>query len=399
MNIAVIGLGHAGLPLAAVITDSGYNVTGIDTDKKLCDKINNKINPYPDEPELKELLKKHGGKNLIATTDYKDAKKCVFYIILVPVTINDLNEIDFSNLIKALSNIGRYCLKKEDCVVLETTVPPGTTETLVKKLLEKHSGLKFGDFYIAYSPERIMTGVSIQRLKNFPKIISGLDINSTNISYNVYKNFIPYLSTVSTPQVAEFTKIIEGCYRFVNIALANELYKIASDLDIDFFESQKAANNIFCHILNPSTGVGGHCIPVYPWFLINKIIKTTDINPFLLKESDKVNKSMIDFFCLKIYHFCNNIHIENHKKIRVCVTGISFREGIKSIYRSTNVDLIKHLKSYGINVFVYDELFTRKEIEDMGFSYLDPEEADVVFNPFNLTLCLKNKKFVDKQKG
>jgi len=386
MKIAVIGLGKAGLPLAAIIADAGFDVIGVDLDEKRCKQINARDNPIPEEVGLDKLIKKHGGKKLIATSVYSDAKDCTFFIVIVPLLIDEHNNADFSLMEKAFRNIGKL-LKRRDCVVLETTVPPGTTETLVKDWLETVSGLSFGDFYLACSPERIMTGYSISRLKEFPKIIGGVNPISGKKAYDVYRHFIGKLSLVSSSRVAEFVKVIEGCYRFTNIALANELYKIAHELDIDFFESQKAANHDFCHIHLPSTGVGGHCIPVYPWFLIKQMQKQKNKEyTTLLNASHKVNDEMIEFFANRIIQECRNID-KPLKKVRICINGITFRKGVKSTYKSRNIALARYLQKLGMNVFVYDELYTKQEIERMNLSYLIPQDADAVFNPFTLKIC------------
>jgi UDP-N-acetyl-D-mannosaminuronic acid dehydrogenase len=387
MKIAVIGLGKAGLPLAAVIADAGLGVIGIDLDGERCRQINAGRNPIPEETGLDKLIKKYGGKKLVATSKYCDAKDCTFYIVIVPLFIDEQNNADFSLLETAFRNVGKL-LKKSDCIVLETTVPPGTTETKVKTWLEQESGLNVGDFYLAYSPERIMTGYSISRLKEFPKIIGGVNATSGKKAYEVYKQFIGSLSMVSSARVAEFVKVIEGCYRFTNIALANELYKIADELDLDFFEAQKAANHEFCHIHLPSTGVGGHCIPVYPWFLIKQMRKQKK-NSYttVLTASHKVNEEMIEFFADRIIQECKNFD-KPLQKIRICITGVSFRKGVKSIYKSRNIALAKHLKKLGMDVYVFDELYHKKEIEQMNLAFLSPKEADVLFDPFTLKLTI-----------
>ena len=172
MKLAVIGLGKAGLPLAAVIADSGMEVVGVDIDAEKCALINSAKNPIPEEPGLKELISKHGGKELIATSRYEDAATCTVFIVLVPLFLDEQSTPDFSILESAFRNVGRI-LKRGDLVVLETTVPPMTTETLVKSWLENESGLSLdtGDFYLAHSPERIMTGYSLSRLRKFPKVL------------------------------------------------------------------------------------------------------------------------------------------------------------------------------------------------------------------------------------
>ena len=172
------------------------------------------------------------------------------------------NNSDFSILENAFRNVGKI-LKKRDLVVLETSVPPMTTEKRVRQWLEEESGLELesesGEFYLAHSPERIMTGYSISRLKEFPKLVSGVNGESGMKAFEIYKGFIPNLHLVSSARVAEFIKLIEGCYRDVNICMANELLKIADELGIDFYEAKEYANHEYCQIHLPSTGVGRHC--------------------------------------------------------------------------------------------------------------------------------------------
>lgn len=381
--ISVVGLGRAGLPLAAVIADSGFKVIGVDIDKKKCEMINKGINPISEELGLDELIRKHGGKNLIATPKYEDAKDCNVYIIIVPLFVDENYNPDFSVLERAIRSVGRI-LKKGDLVVLETTVPPMTTETLVKRWLEEESGLKLGDFYLAYSPERIMTGYSISRLREFPKVIGGVDEESGRKAFEIYRKFIPNLHLVSAARVAEFIKLMEGCYRDVNIALANELFKIANELGIDFYEAREYANHEYCHIHLPSTGVGGHCIPVYPWFLIKEMEKKEKFDYVkLLRTAREINDEMINYWAEKIILECLKVN-KPIKDVKICIKGITFRKGVKELYHSRNLALAKLLMKKGLNVFVYDELFSRDEVEKMGLRWIEPDEADIVFDCFEL---------------
>lgn len=383
--ISVVGLGRAGLPLAAVIADSGFKVIGVDIDKKKCEMINKGINPISEELGLDELIRKHGGKNLIATPKYEDAKDCNVYIIIVPLFVDENYNPDFSVLEGAIRSVGRI-LKKGDLVVLETTVPPMTTETLVKRWLEEESELKLGDFYLAYSPERIMTGYSISRLREFPKVIGGVDEESGRKAFEIYRKFIPNLHLVSAARVAEFIKLMEGCYRDVNIALANELFKIANELGIDFYEAREYANHEYCHIHLPSTGVGGHCIPVYPWFLIKEMEKKEKFDYVkLLRTAREINDEMINYWAEKIILECLKVN-KPIKDVKICIKGITFRKGIKELYHSRNLALAKLLMKKGLNVFVYDELFSRDEVEKMGLRWIEPDEADIVFDCFELRM-------------
>jgi UDP-N-acetyl-D-mannosaminuronic acid dehydrogenase len=385
MRIGVIGLGMAGLPLACIAAEKGFDVVGVDVDERRCREINKGVNPIPEEPKLAELLVKHGGKDLLATSNYQDAKDCGFYSVIVPLFIDEKHSPDFTSLKNAFTNLGKI-LKKGDCVVLETTVPPGTTETKVLEWLEKASGLRLGEFYLAHSPERIMTGYSISRLNEFPKVIGGVSTESGQKAYAVYQRFIGNLTLVSSARVAEFVKVMEGCYRNANIALANELFKIADELDIDFYEARSAANHRFCDIHLPSTGVGGHCIPVYPWFLINEMEKRNkNKDSLLLKTSAVVNDEMIQYWADKIIERCKSLD-KPLDAVKICVQGISFRKGVKSLYYSRNLALVKLLQDKGLDVYVSDPLLSQEEIEEMGLNFIHPSKADVVFDAFNLEI-------------
>jgi UDP-N-acetyl-D-mannosaminuronic acid dehydrogenase len=282
----------------------------VDIDERRCEAINSGKNPIPEEAGLDELIKEHGGNNLITTPRYEDAAGCTVFIIIVPLFVDDHYNPDFSILENAFRNVGKL-LKKQDLVLLETTVPPMTTETLVKVWLEEESGLslKLGEFYLAHSPERIMTGYSISRLRAFPKVIGGVDKESGLKAYEVYKKFIPNLHLVSNARTAEFIKIIEGCYRDVNIGLANEIFKIGNELEVDFYEAREYANHDYCHIHLPSTGVGGHCIPVYPWFLIKEMEKKEKFGyTRLLKTAREINDEMVGYWAEKVISECLRIN-------------------------------------------------------------------------------------------
>jgi len=231
-----------------------------------------------------------------------------------------------------------------------------------------------------------MTGYSISRLKEFTKIIGGADKQSGKKSYEVYKKFIPNLHLVSNARTAEFIKIIEGCYRDVNISLANELFKIAGENGIDFYEARNFANHEYCHIHLPSTGVGGHCIPVYPWFLIKEMESKEKFDHVrVLKNAREANDEMINYWSEKILLECMKIN-KPLSKIKMCIRGITFREGVKEIYHSRNLALAKLLQKKGLDVGVFDEMFGKEEIEKLGLKWREVNDADIVFDVFNLKI-------------
>ncbi|MDD4651481.1 MAG: nucleotide sugar dehydrogenase [Methanothrix sp.] len=383
-KIAVIGLGNAGLPLAAVIADSGITVTGVDINEERCRRINRGDNPIPEEAGLEELIKAHGGKRLVATPRFEDARRCQTFIVIVPVFVDSGNNPDFSIMKEALFSLGRI-LKKGDLVVLETTFPPGTTEGVAQNWLIESSGLAGIDFFLAYSPERIMTGYSISRLREFPKVIGGRDEESGMLAYQVYSKFICNLHLVSSARVAEMIKVMEGCYRDVNIALANELFKICRKLGVDFFEARENANHQFCQIHLPSTGVGGHCIPVYPWFLIKEMEKREHFgNCSLLRASREINDEMICYWAERIIQECLKIN-KPLSSIKICIKGITFRAGVKEFYHSRNLGLARLLMEKGLDTYVYDPLLSESDVRAKGLRYIDPKMADLLFDPFRLT--------------
>jgi UDP-N-acetyl-D-mannosaminuronic acid dehydrogenase len=379
MKISVIGLGKAGLPLAAVIADSGLEVLGIDLDQNRVDMINSGKNPIPEEPGLKEIIKKHGGNNLKATTDPSEAaKSCNVHIVIVPLFIDENKKPDFSIIKSAFKNLAKG-LKKEDVVVLETTVPVGTTENLVKKTLEKGSGLKAGiDFYLAYSPERIMTGYSVSRYKEFPKLVGGINKESTDKAFDIYKKFSNPIK-VSDAKTAELAKVAEGTYRDVNIALANELFKVSEHYNIDFWEMREATKHEFCSIHEPGN-VGGHCIPIYPWFLINEL----DVP--LIKTAREVNDSMVDYYIQKI---------EKIGGKKIGIVGLSYREGVKEKAYSRSIAMIQSLKKRGYEVYGLDPLYSKEETKnEFVVDYLED------FNKMDVILLMnKEIKYKDKLKS
>jgi UDP-N-acetyl-D-mannosaminuronic acid dehydrogenase len=361
----------------------------VDVNKERCQLINQGINPIPQESGLEELIRLHGGKALVDTANFEDAKLCNVFIVIVPVFVDQNFNPDFSIMEDAIHSVGRI-LKEGDLVVVETTFPPGTTDALVRQWLMESSSLKAGDFYLAYSPERIMTGYSISRLREFPKVIGGTDEESGFRAYKVYKKFISNLQLVSSSKVAEMIKVMEGCYEgHVNICLANELFKISESLGVDFFEARENANHRYCHIHLPSTGVGGHCIPVYPWFLIKEMEKREKFSHArLLRTSREINDEMIQYWAERIILSALKIN-KPLGQLKICIRGITFRAGVKEFYHSRNIALAKLLMEKGLNTFVFDDLLSEQEVESKGFRYIRPEEADLVFDCFHLQFEIK----------
>lgn len=386
-KINVIWLGKAGLPLAAHITRKWVLVTWIDIDQNRCDLINNGWNPIPEEEWLSELLKTHGWTNLYATSDWSKTTDGNVFIVIVPLFIDQHNNPDYS-IVDIVSKSIWENLKKWDTVIFETTFPPTTTETRLKDIIEKNSWLiEWTDFYLGYSPERIMTWVSLSRFEEFPKVIGWVSDISSDIVYDIYSQFIPNLNKVKNSKTAEYIKVIEGCYRDTNIALANELFKIAEEMNIDFYEAREFANHQFCNIHTPSTWVWGHCIPVYPHFLIKKMeAKNKESYRTLLNTSRDVNEDMINYWSEKIVLKALEIN-KPLKEVSILIKGITYRKWVKELYHSRNFALAKLLKEKWLKLFIFDEMYSEDEINNLWFQYW--KNGDIEFNCFSLKI---NKK-------
>lgn len=356
-KISVIGVGKAGLPLASVIAESGLQVIGVGRNQDRINSLNKKHNPIPEETGLSDLMNKNVGNNLVFTADAVQASKDTqVHVIIVPLFIDDKKQPDFSNMEEASTNIAKG-LKKGDIVVLETTVPVGTTQKIIKPILEKISGLKAGkDFHLGFSPERMMTGYAISRYKEVPKVVGGINPEATHQIAEFYRKFCSTVVEVSSIETAEMTKIGEGVYRDVNIALANELFKICENNNIDFWEMQKAAQTFACHLHEPGN-VGGHCIPVYPWFLINNF----DVP--LIEKARHMNDDMVEYYKDKVAKIAS--------KGKVLVVGLSFREGVKETAYTRSIPFVKTLEKNGFAVSVFDPLYNKQEVEKYGLQYSD----------------------------
>jgi nucleotide sugar dehydrogenase len=271
VKIAVIGLGRVGLPLASTLADAGFEVIGIDINEKVAALTNDGISYFKDEIGLQDLVEKNvkNGK-LRATLEVGSAEKCDLVIITVPTLITEENEPDIEAVKAAARAIAKF--SKGKVIVLESTVPPFTTQNL-GKIIQERSGLKVGeDFGLVYSPERVRAPQVLKDLRTYPKIVGGINERSTFIVSEVYSAFAPSIIKMSSPEAAEIEKVVENTQRDVNIAFANELAKICEVYGADVFEVTKAANSQpFCKILSPGCGVGGHCIPIDPYYLIKDV--------------------------------------------------------------------------------------------------------------------------------
>ena len=346
VKISVIGLGRVGLPLAVTLADCGFDTLGIDINEELVEKINRGESPFEDEVGLKELLKRNVGEGRLTATVSLEERD--FNIITVPTLIRG-EEPD----IDAVYAVAGEIRKPMDKVfVLESTVPPLTTERF-GEIVAKKTGYKAGkDFGLAYSPERVQAPQVLRDLKTYPKIVGGIDEKSGFIVSEVYSCFAPGIIKVSSPLVAEIDKIIENAHRDLNIAFANELAMICEIYGIDVYEIIKTANSQpYCNILNPGL-VGGHCIPMDPYYILSEV-ERRGYTANLIKEARRINEAMAN-------HVAGMVEGE-----KVTILGLSFKPDIKAFEHSHTLKLIDALraKSHEHEIVVHDPFLGDEEFD------------------------------------
>ena len=366
LTIAVFGQGKMGLPISVVFLNAGYKVIGVDINQTLVDNLNRGITPDIREPGVEEGIKSAiESKKYRATLSIEEALRgSDIIVIIIPIILDDNHIPNLSPLTELMERIGQN-LQKGHLVIQETTLPVGTTENVLLPILEIHSGLTAGsDFGLGFSPERTYTGKVLEDITdNYPKIIGGINVKTTERMALFYKSFVERgVIKMSSPKAAEAAKVFKGVFRDINIAIANELSKIAEKLEIDYYEVRDAVNSEPSgNLLLPGAGVGGHCIPVYPHFLIQSA-KNLGIKPTLITAGRDVNTSMPQFIVEKIEQSLENIG-KNLNESKIALLGLSYRGNVKEHRYSPTLDIIKLLKELQVDVYLHDPLYNLEEIQ------------------------------------
>jgi nucleotide sugar dehydrogenase len=343
-KIAVYGLGHVGSPLASVWLRAGAHVIGVDKSPRVLENARKGRTHVP-EPGVNEAFTKGVKEKRFYLYDdpVKAAQDSYLKMICVPVLLTDSFAADLGTIRQVASSIGRG-MKKGDVVSLNPTVPPGTSEDVILPILEKESGLKVEkDFYMLYNPERIFEGRAILDIEeSYPAVIAGAGPKSLEIGEKLYSLvFKKGVIRMSAMRIAETEKLLEGVYRDVNIALANEMAKFCESVGVDFWEARQAANSQpFCHIHKPGAGVGGACIPVYPqFFLYTADIKKVECN--IARLGRNVNDSMPAYCVDQAVRLLDGIDISQSI---VALLGLAFRGGVSDTRLSPTYRVIEELK-------------------------------------------------------
>jgi nucleotide sugar dehydrogenase len=354
-RVAVVGAGKMGLPLAAQFASHGWRVTAVDVQQAVVDSINAGESHVGEEPGLAELVRTaHAGGRLRATTDGEAAaREADVVVLIVPVMLDDEQRPDYRYMDAAVESIGPG-VHEGSLVIFETTLPVGDTRNRFAPRLEALSGLRADeDFFVAFSPERLYSGAALRNLATYPKLVGGIGASSTARAATFYDAVLDTeVVAMSKAEAAEFSKLADTTYRDVNIALANEFARYAERVGVDIHEVIAGANSQpYSHIHQPGLGVGGHCIPVYPHFLLSRAPELE-----LVALARRTNDGQVGAAIRVLKQELGGL-----EGVPILVLGLTYRHGVKELAYSRALPLIERLTHQGAVVSAYDPLLTPAE--------------------------------------
>jgi UDP-N-acetyl-D-glucosamine dehydrogenase len=369
MKIGIVGLGYVGLPLAVAFAEAGHEIVGLDTDSRKVEALNEGRSYVEDVPHdalapLRERLR--------ATASYADLASCDAVIICVPTPLTSAREPDLTYLLDAGAGLSRE-LHAGQLVVLESTTYPGTTRERLLPILEE-SGLAVGrDFHLAFSPERIDPGRTDYTVRTTPKLVGGMTDACTERARALYAEICETVVVLSSPETAELSKLLENIFRSVNIALVNELAQLCDRLGIDVWEVvEAAATKPFGFMrFDPGPGMGGHCLPVDPFYLAFKA-RERDFYPEFIELAGKVNQAQPAFCAERIQRALNDAG-KPVKDSSILLLGVSYKAGIGDTRESPALKLIDLLRELGGDVSYHDP--HAAELAGHGLRSTDLDEA------------------------
>ncbi len=376
--VGVVGLGYVGLPLAVEKAKAGFKTIGFDVQPQKVDMVNVGHNYIGDvvDSDLKELAEKG---MLSATTDFSFVKDVDFIAICVPTPLDSHQQPDISYVKASSEEVAKY-LKRETMVVLESTTYPGTTEDLIKPILEEGSGLKCGeDFYLGFSPERVDPGNLIYKTKNTPKVVGAIGEDATEVIAAMYRAVLDGdVFTVSSPAVAEMEKILENTYRNVNIGLVNELAMLCNKMGINFWEVVEAAKSkpYGFQAFYPGPGLGGHCIPLDPYYLSWKA-REYGFHTSMIESSMMINDRMPEY-CVERAREILNRDKKALNGARILALGVAYKQDIDDYRESPALKVIDLLNKEGAGVDYYDPFISDYKFNGEKFKGLNSIDADML---------------------
>jgi nucleotide sugar dehydrogenase len=369
LTVGVVGLGWMGLPTACLYADAGAQVVGADMNPRVVDRVN-KGDPPIDETGLPAMLKKaiKSGKFSATTNTEEAAEKSDILFIVVPTMIDRQKRADYSAVEDACVSIGKG-LQAGSLVIFQSTCGPGVTERVVKGTLEKYSGLTVGHgFGLAYSPIRAMGGRALQDIQTYKKVVGATDPRSLEAACAAISVIVKgELIRVRDISTAELSKLFETIYRDVNISLANEFALLCEEVGVDYSEAARAANSQpYSHLHSTGAGVGGHCLPIYPYLLQTEAY-TLDTKLRLVMDGRKIN-DLMPRHVVKLASDGMRVCGRSLKRAKVVILGISYRPNVKETRFSPSLELASILKKRGARVVAFDPMFTASEMEALGIA-------------------------------
>lgn len=352
-TLGVVGLGYVGLPLAVEKAKAGFKTIGFDVQKSKVEMVNAGKNYIGDvvNEDLQEIVK---SGFLLATTDFSQVAKADCICICVPTPLDEHQQPDIRYVKASAESIVPY-MHKDMLIVLESTTYPGTTEELLKPILER-SGLKCGEeFFLAFSPERVDPGNLIYKTKNTPKVVGGITSKCTDVAATLYESILKApIHRVSSPAVAEMEKILENTYRNVNIGLVNELAILCNKMGIDIWEVIEAAKSkpYGFQAFYPGPGLGGHCIPLDPYYLSWKA-REYGFHTSMIESSMMINDRMPEY-CVERASKILNRYGKAMNGSRILVLGVAYKQNIDDYRESPAIRVIDELEKYGAEVVFFD---------------------------------------------
>jgi nucleotide sugar dehydrogenase len=368
-TVAVVGLGKIGLPLAVQYARQGRRVIGCDSDPAVVETVNAGKSHVQEEPGLAtEVARLVEMGVLSARVDTREAvRQAEVVVVIVPVAVDGRHEVNFQAIDAASRAVGAG-LQPGTLVIYETTLPVGATAVRLREILERASHLRAGrDFHLAYSPERVSSGSIFRDLRIYPKVVGGIDEQSAAAAVAFYRSVLDAeIITMASADEAEFVKLIETTYRDVNIALANEYARCADAHGLDVAAAIRAANTQpYSHIHSPGVGVGGHCIPVYPYFLLAGVEQSEPSMLTLPRAARRINDAMAEYAVRRIEAIFGSLASRS-----VLILGVAYRGDVRESAFTSAKLLQDALLERGATVYVDDPLFSTKELDVLGYTPL-----------------------------
>jgi UDP-N-acetyl-D-glucosamine dehydrogenase len=394
-RVGVVGLGYVGLPLLTEFARSGFTAVGIDVDSRKVAAINAGQSYIPDVPGA-DVARMVAAGRMSATTDFSVVAELDTINICVPTPLRKTKDPDMSYIVSAVEAIAAH-LHPGMLVVLESTTYPGTTEELVQPLLER-SGLRAGsDFFLAFSPERVDPGNGVYTTRNVPKVVGGLTAGCSRLACALYSAAIDQVVPVSSPRVAEMVKLLENTFRAVNIGLVNELALMSEKLGIDVWEVVDAAKTKPFGFMPfyPGPGLGGHCIPIDPFYLSWKA-KQTGFEPRFIELAGAVNSAMPHAVVDTIADALN-LHKRSLNGSRVLIAGLTYKRDIDDIRESPSLDVMSILYQKGARLSYVDPYVPKLPAREWagGYELESLENSSATFAGVDCVAILTDHRVFD----